>query len=1731
MVDSKSEKTSCSDEGQSDAGAIDSPKSSVGMSPYATGGGGVTFERKVAVQYLAHLLVSDVAVGFGEERRVMSVAFQQAPGQLLDDLVIRTALPGELAPSSELALEVRRSPNVVSSDESARRLFRKLVRTLTSEPADGIERRWGLVVSGPRPHAEQLRTLALHAATQMDAPGFFTLVYTPNRFQAGVRNRLIQVERLVEQALKDLDGSEPHSELVRERTWQLLSKLVVLMPRLESTDETDWVAIQNRLITVSRTADLTGASRLRDRLVALASEYSPKSARVDLTLLRRDAHEALDSTMRYQEQGWGTLNDLHDKALGSVRGEIVADDGARRKTLDRSDATKELVEAVAESEAVLVSGDSGVGKSALTLAAACEADPESTQVLCINLRHTPQLTLNFNDILGCPLSTLLSELSAPQRVFIVDGADAVTEGMEDAFSYLVDAAVDSQVKVVAVTSIDSMHVVRRILTDRFGAGVAEYAVKPLTDTELDDIVSAFPELGSLNDNPRSRELLRRLVVVDLLVRGHPTGLPLSDADAMDQVWSELVRRHERSDRGYPDAREAVLLRLAALSLSGSQGDERLEAISGLDTAAISGLRQDGLLQPSLENPFMIGPDFSHEEVRRYAVARLLLADRDPTSRILSAGAQRWTLGAARLACQALLALPDKPATPLRGRFAKLQTSFDGLVTEGHGTRWGDVPSEALVTLADPSEVLRDSWAELRADDDAGLRRLARLVDQRLRRHNGIVDHLALEPIVKLLLKDEAPWQSGKYASDLLREWLIGHALVGTPAGHGLRILLREQLVAAGAAADSRLAEQREALAAARAPEEVERERRLVKSNPVLLPEIGYRNRPRLRRPEVPLELKDQDFLELLALLGPDLGDDGEAILRRVARDAPSWLAPAVEEPFTDLGLAYYGHGLLAHLTEEYYLEDKGMGSMNDGIRGHRARRGGLLSPLASWDLGPFMTLFRTDFLGGVAVLNRLLNHAAVTRAKTLADLESMFSKPADVDVSPYLADLGITGTSRVYVGDEHVWMWYRGTGVGPYPCMSALQALERMCDQLIRAGAPMEDLVPLLLDGCENLAMVGLVVGILVRHLEAADHLLDPYFTEPLIWNYEFTRLANEHSGLAADSEGIEAAERRLWSLRDAAISMALRVDDQRAADLGALGEKLVERAYRQEHDTSAAKEKANGVQEVELTLARVRAWASSLDRSSFQVHEASGGLYIQAKPPQEVVEALQPIDEYLGRTEEELRLTNRYFFKRNEASESIEPDELLADVASARKLLESPPSLTACPWDVPALVAAAALEAYLLHSANVPNDALGFAADTVLRVSEDEKSQGSYEFEETYFELGARRTAARVLPLLLMPAAVHIQAIVDGSDGSAAIKRISAAGLSIAKSIANEVRLHLARSLDHLWATQCVQEGPCHHQVGWQVAAETIRDCAVGDWDPETGMRSVTVLDEPLNESLSNTEDGSIVPSRLDAPIRALASAATANICISTAARDLLMAVLAAQRGSLLYHENRDMDHRGTHSLVSARALLTLAQHDDDTAIYEHINAYAGNATLLGNLLFALSAAAEEAVDHAAKARRIWPGIVRHVLDLHHRGQISFQEDFHGDMALAALVPNSVYESGYLYREIQEEPIEWWDPLEMRPEVEAWLTTAAGNARCVDQLIGFLRVLSSEDQARVGLPWIAKLVFGRPSQIANGSFRLADWLIQTRSAAANADVLATWQQIVDALVVEGDTRLVPYSE
>jgi hypothetical protein len=221
--------------------------------------------------------------------------------------------------------------------------------------------------------------------------------------------------------------------------------------------------------------------------------------------------------------------------------------------------------------------------------------------------------------------------------------------------------------------------------------------------------------------------------------------------------------------------------------------------------------------------------------------------------------------------------------------------------------------------------------------------------------------------------------------------------------------LRERLTVACTAADRRLEEARAAAGAAQAartPEEIEKDREFIERNRELFVEIGHPRSHRRQHPEVPTEIKDKVVVELLALLGADLGAEGEAILRRIGQHAASWLAPALEELFTGRALATHRRGFLAELTKAYYLdeEEDGSGFHEDGIRSHQSRSLGT-TPLAAWYRGPFMPLFQTDFRNGVSVLNRMLNHATLARARTLAGLHRGYGcacRKVNLPVNPHI---------------------------------------------------------------------------------------------------------------------------------------------------------------------------------------------------------------------------------------------------------------------------------------------------------------------------------------------------------------------------------------------------------------------------------------------------------------------------------------------------------------------------------------------------------------------------------------------------------------------------------------------------------------------------------------------------------------------------------------------------------
>ena len=212
-------------------------------------------------------------------------------------------------------------------------------------------------------------------------------------------------------------------------------------------------------------------------------------------------------------------------------------------------------------------------------------------------------------------------------------------------------------------------------------------------------------------------------------------------------------------------------------------------------------------------------------------------------------------------------------------------------------------------------------------------------------------------------------------------------------------------------------------------------------------------------------------------------------------------------------------------------------------------------------------------------------------------------------------------------------------------------------------------------------------------------------------------------------------ADQRKWSLRETATYLVVRADETRAAELKAVGERLVNNTRRLVNNAYEGGEATDADKAtLEEQLAPVHAWASGLDRDTYEARRTDTGLYIQSHPPDDVVQALQRSNEELQRGQEAMRLfVGSHVEPKKGVTLDLSSTDLAADLSAARDLLNNPPARAiGGPWDAPTAVAAAAIAAHLLREVSVAKELLVFAVDTVLRVGVGAAWPREFDSEET---------------------------------------------------------------------------------------------------------------------------------------------------------------------------------------------------------------------------------------------------------------------------------------------------------------------------------------------------------------------------------------------------------------
>ncbi len=1664
-------------------------------SAYATGGGGTVFEHTYGATLLAALLLGDSVPGLGDEQSVTRVVFQARRFTAVDDFLVfgEPRGTGSRGGGRELSIGVRHKPRIAPSDKSFVSLLITYLRVIEKEwdrVKDG-EVRLGLVVGAPHGGARELAALAEIARTQPTNEEFRSFVATPRATRKPVRKRLNYLDDAVEEASRDA-GVELPDGGARELAWRLLVGLHPIEVRLEGGDAADRTGAVSRLRSL--VGETSEADTLFSKLARLASNYASTGAVVDEAVVRRDLQGvARVGRSPTHTKAWDILAQL-DKRLGQRIGRELAGQG-QQLTLERSAVREKVIAAMGktgrESGALVITGDPDVGKSALTLSAVDALTSQDQEVVALSLRDLPRSVVDLSTLLGAPLQVVLGSLGVSKvRLLVVDGAEAALEDRFEVLAEMGEAARHTRIGLVAVTRSDGRGQVVEAVSGRApgSEGPSEMNVDGLTAEEIRQVVAVFPAMRGIAEEPRAVWLLERPGLVDLLLRADAlAALPdgaLSEADVFAAVWSGLVRRSERNEpgRGSPDGRECALIDVARRQIGGEAG-----ASVAADPAALPSLRSDGLLLASGPTAaWSAGDQFATDLIRDFAVARLFLVD--GWLPLHDAGAPRWALRAARLACQARFARPGAPKEQVR---VELQQELDSVAAE-HGERWRDVPLEALLSLGSPRGALEEAWPALAGEGSEGLKRLLRLVLQRYT--DGLsADPVVTQPIVELMLDHEGDISelSGdirESADEIEVRWLRGLALKGDrDAANPLRARIRDRLLASG---------------------------------------------PRRH---------DEREHECLALLGPDLDVATEVYLRELAGEAPGFLGPCVEPLAASTSMACHRPDLLLDLAEAYYVvkreeEDLYYSYHDQGIRNHH-HRGGWGTRMVAWWYGPFWSLLRKAPRQTIVFVNRLLDHAARARMRRLGVLESgnayyVERSKEDEDLPGVELELPGVGIRRL-VGDSHAWGWYRGSTVGPYPCMSALLAVERFVDQAHGFGVELRVLAARLLRECHNLAMPGLVVGFLIRHLDEVTDELDGWLAEPAVWELEFGRSSSEgHLHVQGpDADDVRGRSNRGMSLRDVATELTLRAvlasDDGSIGRLRSVADKLIERAsafYGPDGLTPGFEER----------MTTARNWASHLRAESYEIVNLEGGrVGIQYTPPEVSREfAAQQVD--LNRGMQIMRLLN---YATRPGRDPGNVSNLGSDLKLAVELSDQPPETgQEFARDAIPAVAATAIVAFTEERFRPGRKELEWASGIILQAAMG--TSDSESMDPSFYQMGGDRSAAAAVPCLLLPAFnENGPSWLDDEH----LKLVDNALLRLLTSGSEEVRRRTAKALGRVWSAPCTPgvgaSGKCRHTMAWEAVEASVRDCRMGPFDSEAQRRQIALIDDPIEDVMEAVDPQDMLIGRLVAPLIASSMCASSTCCVCEEAGRLRDVVLRAHaRGAVHWvGEQFELDRDPEVQEAIAECLLRIADNGDVKALGDYAEMLAEEPIAFRLFVEELARVATYDPQLRRAFRLVWPTVMARLL-----ARVESDQSFLAgkrrhragdrDEALACLLPRPRIRLNEMDIEatLRQTRGEWLELAVMEPLIVRWLRVAAGIPHSVDNMVGFLGTLPPAVGMSQKLDMMVAVVNEGFQRIASRTWYLCEWLEELNAGHVLEGLeLSKFQLLVDGLAAHGDPRAV----
>ncbi|KYF88440.1 AAA family ATPase [Sorangium cellulosum] len=1009
-------------------------------SPAATGSAGTFFEQHVNAYWLAQLLVEAIPPIL-HDCSVVEVHLQtEVLGWHTDDfLIVGESSPGQ---KRKLAGQVKRSFTVSATDEECKKAFQDFWADFKDpghfNPATD---RFALVtLRGTNTLLEYFAGLLDAARAARDAEEFKRRLATKGFLNAQSIKYANEIRTIV-------GAMERRSVSVGE-LWPFLRVLHVLSLDLNTATQQTEASMKTLLAHTSGGADaIAAATDSWNALLREAGDGMPTARRFrleDLPESLRKRHAVVGGA---GQQALRALRHHSSLILDGIRSTVGA--GLH---LARAGIVQQVIQEVAASQIVLVSGAAGSGKSSV---AKDVAKSFAADHFVFAFRAEEFATPHFDETLSrsqVPASAaLLSAILASQgrKVMFVESVERLLEAStRDAFNDLLTLVTKDPTWRVVLTCRDySTELVRAA----FLSGAADGSVvrvPPLDDDELQAVEAANPSLARPLSNATLRRLLRNPYVLDKALQvSWPAedSLPQSEREFRRRVWRDIVRADHHSAAGMPQRRESTFVQVA---LRRARALTLYAPCTDLDAEAIGALRRDSLVVSSEGAAGLLAP--AHDVLEDWAILQWIdeqhiVADGSVSALSCAIG----THPAVRRTYRKWVAeLVDRDKDAADQLFRAVIQDAD------LSAQFRDDTIISVLRSSSAPAFLERHASDLLADDKRLLRLMIRLL-----RVGCVVSPSWLEGVGAAPSVLSAP--EGPAWACVLH--LVASALASfKPVECGLLLGFVEDW-ARGVSRETPYPDGADAAIAIAH---------------WLLPSFDdYRSddqRKRTLKVIAKLPLADRERFSAL-LQGDRNGDDRD----RSSEDFQEMVfggidgMPAGRDVADDVIAAARSYLLRTDDDDDPYgrsgIDLEPLFGIKDGLRHD-------FFPASAYR-GPFLTLMMHHPQKALEFIIGVFNHSADWYAHPRGWSRSSIEEPFEVTLT--FAD----GTSKTQWCNERLWGWYRGMSVGPYALQSLLMAMEHGLLELAKAcPGEMDALLLDTLRKSDSAAITAVIASVATAH-------------------------------------------------------------------------------------------------------------------------------------------------------------------------------------------------------------------------------------------------------------------------------------------------------------------------------------------------------------------------------------------------------------------------------------------------------------------------------------------------------------------------------------------------------------------------------------------------------------------------------------------------------------------------